>query len=598
MQRRAQLLAGAWTIVIFGYALKGMRKRRALRGAGTGDADAAAARRASPLSRVLRLALAGKAEGVTLNSAALFANLSLRLVVNLIVQQQIGVLGGRAAAKDWTGLTQAQVEFLLWTIPASMLTALSVFFRSRLSFALRGKIAEEIHRRLATAGLANTVALLPDADERATADASVTAAAIADLAESLTKPLLEVALLTATLGRKMGWTYLFQCYTYFAFAGLATRSLLPSSAATAARVQQRESDYRSHHSRLREYAEEVDLITLSSGRTVELSLLRQSWEKLRKLALHRDVVKATSDTLDTYVLRYVGTVMALISMIPVVRDSNSSDVDPTQYLLTCLHLLVNVGIACRDFVGAVKRIAPAKGTASRVMDLLDAIEATKAPKQPATTLGTKGAILAVSNLDVVTPSGSVLVRGLSFDVPKRAHLLIRGPNGCGKSSLLRVLTGLWPRNPDSNVALPQNDLQILTSRPYLIPHLNLREQLLYPFTSQSLTRTDAQLRNALSWAGLAHLSDMLEENSFYGTLSSGQAQRLAVARLVLRIPKIVLMDEATTGVSRDFDLQFSKFAQENEITVVTIAHHDEEMPRYYSHCLTLDGRGGWEFSTL
>ena len=86
--------------------------------------------------------------------------------------------------------------------------------------------------------------------------------------------------------------------------------------------------------------------------------------------------------------------------------------DPTEYFLTCLHLLVNVGLALRDLVGSFKVAATARGYANRVEGLYAAIDAvpTLPPVNSASPALPSPAVLVLDKLSVASPDGAPLVR--------------------------------------------------------------------------------------------------------------------------------------------------------------------------------------------
>ncbi len=111
-----------------------------------------------------------------------------------------------------------------------------------------------------------------------------------------------------------------------------------------------------------------------------------------------------------------------------------------------------------------------------------------------------GTVLNVDTLMVKAPNGKSLVLGLSFELKSGEGLLVTGPNGSGKTSLLRALAGLSaPRDvPQGHVAFspevladPHNTVAFLPQTPYCVPG-TLRDQLLYPCAGSAGDRAEAQ----------------------------------------------------------------------------------------------------------
>jgi putative ATP-binding cassette transporter len=204
----------------------------------------------------------------------------------------------------------------------------------------------------------------------------------------------------------------------------------------------------------------------------------------------------------------------------------------------------------RWFVDNFSIIADWRATLQRVASFRYALSTTEEMSELESRItyveGEPGTI-TIDDLEIVSPSGSDMLKETKVVVKAGERVLIVGAPGTGKTLLFRALAGLWPWGAGT-ITRPKEEemLYLPTGTPYL-PRGSLKEVLAYPLEVERFPET--AFTRSLSRLGLDRLVPLLDVTRRWDReLSQDEQLSLALARIVMQAPPWLLMDDMLGGL--------------------------------------------------
>src|SRR6185295_15907991 len=365
---------------------------------------------------------------------------------------------------------------------------------------------------------------------------------------------------------------------------IIARSFVP----TAERKNQVEAEFRFALTRVREYGESIAILggekEERAGLDALLSKVIVTWSKMAQQYMRTMFVSHGNFI--------IASVIPIILCAPKYLAGEMS----LGTVMQAAAAFIQVQYAFNWIVDNYPRLAEWTASARRASNLLVALDGLKRVEESQTgaisrTEG-EGAAIRLKDVSVALSDGTVVVDDADVTVQFGEKVLVAGESGTGKSTLVRAIAGLWPWG-EGEITLAQGAKMFLMPQKPYIPLGTLRRATTYPRGAEDFD--DKEIAETLEMVGLDHLVEKLddEEAKWDRTLSGGEQQRLAFARLFLHKPDIVVMDEATSALDPESQaMLMEKLAEQLPKTAIISVGHSPELEQFHERKVNLIRREG------
>uniref|UniRef100_A0A8C0PYJ0 ATP binding cassette subfamily D member 3 n=1 Tax=Canis lupus familiaris TaxID=9615 RepID=A0A8C0PYJ0_CANLF len=466
-------------------------------------------------------------------------------------------------------------------------------------------------------------------DQLLTQDVEKFCNSVVDLYSNLSKPFLDIVLYIFKLTSAIGAQGPTSMMAYLIVSGLFLTRLRRPIGKMTITEQKYEGEYRFVNSRLITNSEEI---AFYNGNKREKQTIHSVFRKLVEHLHNFILFRFSMGFIDSIVAKYLATVVGyLVVSRPFLDLSHPRHLKSTHSELLedyyqSGRMLLRMSQALGRIVLAGREMTRLAGFTARITELMQVLKDLNQGKYERTMVSQQergieegahfiplipgaGEIINADNIikfdhvPLATPNGDILIRDLNFEVRSGANVLICGPNGCGKSSLFRVLGELWPLFGGRLTKPERGKLFYVPQRPYMTLG-TLRDQVIYPDGREDQKRkgiSDLVLKEYLDNVQLGHILEREggwdSVQDWMDVLSGGEKQRMAMARLFYHKPQFAILDECTSAVSVDVEGYIYSHCRKVGITLFTVSHR-KSLWKHHEYYLHMDGRGSYEFKQI
>uniref|UniRef100_A0A8C1D793 ATP-binding cassette, sub-family D (ALD), member 4 n=1 Tax=Cyprinus carpio carpio TaxID=630221 RepID=A0A8C1D793_CYPCA len=532
--------------------------------------------------------------------------LGVTLSVQLVIYQ-VGLIPSQfyevLSEKNYGKFKNLVLFAVMLILINSTLKSLDQYISSLLYVSWRKSLTEELHRTYFKGRVYYTLNVLckdiDNPDQRISQDVERLCKQMSTMASRLLISPFTVTYYTYQCFNSAGWIGFVSIFGYFVVGSILNKILIGPIVSMLVEQEKLEGDFRFKHMQIRVNAEAAAFYRagkvehMRTDRRLQMLLSTQRSLMNKELWLYIGV-----NTFD-----YLGSILSYIVIAIPIFAGDYDGLTPGElsalvsknafvciYLINCFTQLIDLSTT------VLLKTQCYYDSFSRVLYIYTfSIYIHSVPADTAFVL---------DRLSYKSPvSEELLVKDLTLKISQGTHMLVVGNTGTGKTSLLRVLNGLWEAcngSVEMTTCFGPRGVLFLPQKAYLTDG-TLREQVRKEKTYSTYNKVLLHVfmyfvcqSNLLSRIG--GLDTKVDWN-WYDVLSPGEMQRLCFARLFYLQPKYAVLDEATSALTEEAEGQLYKACKQLGMTLISLGHRST-LKKHHDIMLRLCGGGQWELTKL